>query len=160
MESAENEPPANPASLRALVAEQPFLHGLSQRCLDRLANSAMRIQFEPGQSIFKKGDPANRFYLILQGEVVLEAPDKNGVVHRVQRLGARDALGWSWLFPPYYWQFDAVASRPTDAIFFYGTRLRQECEKDHELGFELMKRMSRVAIARLQTTRQHWIEGD
>ena len=51
-------------------------------------------------------------------------------------------LGWSWLFPPYAWHFTARALEETDAIFFYGTILREYCEKDHSLGFELFKRMS------------------
>jgi hypothetical protein len=41
----------------------------------------------------------------------------------------------------------------TDAIFFYATPLREECESDHELGYELMKRMAEVMVRRLQATR-------
>jgi CRP/FNR family cyclic AMP-dependent transcriptional regulator len=43
---------------------------------------------------------------------------------------------------------------PVTAIFFYGTRLREQCDQDHDFGFELMKRMARVAIHRLQATRK------
>jgi len=42
----------------------------------------------------------------------------------------------------------------TTAIFFYGTILRDYCEKDHSLGFELFKRMSVVMLRRLQAARQ------
>jgi CRP-like cAMP-binding protein len=72
----------------------------------------------------------------------------------IQTIGPGDVLGWSWLFPPYYWNFDARALEPTTAIFFYGTRLRDECEQDKALGYELMKRMTAVAIQRLQATRR------
>src|SRR5213592_3897674 len=43
---------------------------------------------------------------------------------------------------------------PTTAIFFYGTRLREACEQDHDLGYELMKRMTQLVIQRLQATRK------
>lgn len=141
-----------------LVAEQRFFDGLKPAHLQLLADSAMRMQLEPGQLVFQRGDPANRFYVILHGGVALEFVDKEGVVHRVQNLGTHDILGWSWLFPPYYWRFDAVVTEATDVLFFYGAHLRKECEKDHDLGYELMRRMSQVLIARLQTTRQKWIE--
>ena len=72
----------------------------------------------------------------------------------VQVIGPGDVLGWSWLFPPYYWHFDARALVPTTAIFFYGTRLREQCEADHDLGYELMKRVTAVVIRRLQATRE------
>lgn len=96
---------------------------------------------------------ANRFYLITQGAVVLEtyAKDRGNTV--VDKLGAGDVLGWSWLFPPHYWRMDARAVEPTDAIFFYGTRLRHEAEHDHDLGYELMRRVAAVAIQRLQNAR-------
>ena len=67
-------------------------------------------------------------------------------------------LGWSWLFPPYYWHFDARALQPTKAIFFYGTWLRENCERDHDFGYELIKRVSAVVIARLQTVRKRVVE--
>ncbi len=72
----------------------------------------------------------------------------------IQIIGPGDVLGWSWLFPPFFWHFDAWVVQPTTAIFFYGTRLREACEQDHELGYELMKRMTQVVMRRLQATRQ------
>lgn len=146
-------------TLYNLITRQPFFAGMSPRHLQNLADAAMRTQFEPHQWIFQKGDPANRFYVILGGKIVVETADTNCVVHRVETLGPGDILGWSWMFPPYYWHFDALALEPTDAIFFYGSRIRTLCEKDHEFGYDLMKRMSQIVIARLQTTRRHWIEG-
>ena len=68
-------------------------------------------------------------------------------------------LGWSWLFPPYYWHFDARALEPTTAIFFYGTRLREQCEQDHDFGYEIMKRMTQVVIQRLQATRKQLLKA-
>ena len=64
-----------------------------------------------------------------------------------------ELLGWSWLFPPYVWHFTARATKPTTALFFYGTVLREYCEKDHTLGYKLLKRMSEVMTRRLQLAR-------
>jgi hypothetical protein len=64
-----------------------------------------------------------------------------------------DVLGWSWLFPPYFWRFDARTLDPTEAIFFYAAPLRNECEIDHDLGYELTRRIACVAVRRLQATR-------
>ena len=73
---------------------------------------------------------------------------------RIEEIQDGDLLGWSWLFPPYAWHFAARAVEETTAIFFYGTILREYCEKDHTLGFELFKRMSVVMLRRLQAARQ------
>jgi CRP/FNR family cyclic AMP-dependent transcriptional regulator len=139
-----------------ILAAQPFLKGLSVQQLETLAQETMAAGFPAGRAIFREGQPANRFYLILEGEVALEAParEKDGEPHLIQTIGAGDVLGWSWLFPPYYWHFDARAVKPVKAIFIYGTRVRELCENDHDLGYELMKRTVEVVIERLQSTRR------
>ena len=141
-------------SLYVLIEQQPFFKGLNPRQLKLLTELALEIKFEPGQSIFAEGSPANRFYLIVEGEVVVESEKEDRDAIPVQTLGSGDALGWSWLFPPYYLHFSARAVKPTRTIFFYGTPLREHCEQDHELGYQLMKRVAEVATQSLQATQQ------
>jgi CRP/FNR family cyclic AMP-dependent transcriptional regulator len=49
--------------------------------------------------------------------------------------------------------FDARALELTRAIALDGKCLRQKCDEDHELGYELMKRIVQVAEQRLQAAR-------
>ena len=142
-----------------LIAAQSFFKGMSAQQLQVLAASAMQVEFKPEESIFREGEPANRFYLILEGKVVLESEVKEHGTIPVRTLGPGDNLGWSWLFPPYYLHFSARALEPVRAIFFYGTRLRQQCEEDHELGYELMKRVAEVLVTNLNATQQYLRES-
>ena len=98
---------------------------------------------------------ANRFYLIESGKVVLVASDKRGNSVVIDTIGPGDLLGWSWMFPPYAWRFTARAVESTSAIFFYGTILREYCERDHSLGYELFKRMAPVMMKRMQNAREN-----
>ena len=141
-----------------LIAQQPFFQGLSVHHLELLADSAMETRFKPGQWIFRQGDPANRFYLILEGKVSIESEVKERGMLPIRTLGPGDDLGWAWLFPPYYMHFSAWAIEPTRAIFFYGTRLREECETNHELGYQLMKRIAQVVVQNLNATQQRLLE--
>jgi CRP/FNR family cyclic AMP-dependent transcriptional regulator len=138
----------------ALIARQPFFEGLSERQFELLADDALEMQFAPDQIIFQEGSQANRFFLILEGKVVLESETEDRSMIPIQTLGPGDDLGWSWLFPPYTLHFSARAVQPTRAIFFYGTRLRERCEADHDLGYELMKRIAGVVLQRLQAARR------
>lgn len=151
-------PPESPPWAEAWKAH-PFLRDLNPGLLTPLAACAMPTEFKAGELIFREGEMANRFYLIIEGRVQLEAeaPDRPGVL--VDYIGAGDVLGWSWLFPPYTWNFTARAVEPVRAIFFYGTWLREQCDTDPALGYELMKRTTAVVIRRLHAARQQLVHA-
>ena len=150
---------ATAAGLDELLARHPFFEGLSPHQVRLLRDCAMVVNFQPGEMIFREGDPANRFYLIHEGKVVLESHTQDRGIVPIQIVRTGEVLGWSWLFPPYYWQFDARAVEPVKAVFFYGTPLREECEADHDLGYELIKRMAEVMMKRLQATRRRLLNS-
>ena len=137
----------------------PFLRDLHPGLLTQLAACAMPTEFKVGELIFREGEMANRFYLIIAGRVQLEAEatDRPGVL--VDAIGEGGVLGWSWLFPPYTWNFTARAVEPVRAIFFYGTWLREQCDTDPALGYELMKRTTAVVIRRLHAARQQLVHA-
>jgi CRP-like cAMP-binding protein len=139
--------------LEAAVAAHPFVLGLGEHHIRLLTDCAMQTHFEPDHVIFRERETANRFYLIDHGKVALESSGHSNEPVVIDEIGDGDLLGWSWLFPPYVWHFSARATTPTTAIFFYGTVLREYCERDQGLGFELFKRMSEVMTRRLQSAR-------
>jgi CRP/FNR family cyclic AMP-dependent transcriptional regulator len=145
-------------SIEAAMAAHPFLKDMSPHQCRILTDCAIISHFEPGELILNAGEPADRFYLILKGKVVLKSYIKGFGVVPLQTLGDADVLGWSWLFPPYLWHFDAQAVEPTDIIILDGTSLREECEADHNFGFELIERMSKVIIQRLEALRRQKLE--
>src|SRR6266487_6268594 len=139
------------------VALHPFLAGMNPAQLALLTDCAIPVHFKKGQTILREGDIANRFYLIESGKVVLEAGDSLGDRVIVDTISSGDLLGWSWMFPPYVWHFTARAAEPTQAIFFYGTILREYCERDHSLGYELFKRITPIMMKRLQSARRRMV---
>lgn len=141
-----------------LIAEQPFFSGLSRAQLHTLADNTRQTWFEAGELIFHDGDLANRFYLIVEGRVALESSGGTTRTILLQSIGGGELLGWSWMFSPYIWGLRARAIEPTEAIFFYGTRLLEQCATDHDLGYEIFKRVAEVMMQRLRTTRQSRME--
>ena len=136
--------------LSTRVALHPFLAGMNHRQLTLLTDCAGARHFKAKQTILREGEFANGFYLIETGNVALESEAGFGESIAIQTLGAGNLLGWSWMFPPYVWQFTARAVKPTTALFFCAAILREYCEKDHSLGYELLKRISAAMVTRLQ----------
>jgi CRP/FNR family transcriptional regulator, cyclic AMP receptor protein len=141
----------------ARAALHPFLAGLDRAQVALLTDCAMVVRFAPGETIFREGELANRFYLIESGKVILESSGALSDPVVIDTIGAGELLGWSWMFAPYVWHFTARAVGPVTAIFFYGTILREYCERDHALGYELFKRMGAVMIKRLQAAREKMV---
>jgi CRP-like cAMP-binding protein len=112
----------------------------------------VNVQFNPNQIIYKEGDPANTFFLLRQGRVGLEI----NVPHRgpitIETICAGELLGWSWMVPPYKWQFTARALELTKAIAIDGQFLRNKCAEDSELGYEIYACLSDVIVDRLHAT--------
>jgi CRP/FNR family cyclic AMP-dependent transcriptional regulator len=143
--------------LTTRVALHPFLAGMNRTQLALLTDCAIATHFKKGQTILREGEFANRFYLVESGKVVLESGAGFNEPLVIETIGPGDLLGWSWMFPPYVWQFTARAVEPTTALFFYGIILREYCEKDHSLGYDLFKRMSVVMMKRLQAARRQML---
>ena len=142
-----------PESIAELLSDVPFLEGLGPDRLDLLAGCAGNIHFDAGTRLFREGDEADTFYVIRHGSVAIETfvPARGALT--IETIGPGEMLGWSWLFAPYRWHFDARALVPVRATGFDGACLRGKCESDPALGYELMGRFAQVLIERLQWTR-------
>src|SRR6266536_1581393 len=110
-------------SLESVIVSHPFFQGMKPEHLEVIAVCATEATFESDQILFREGEPANKFYLIQSGRVALEARELADGTVSVQELGAGDVLGWSWLFPPFFWHFQARALDPTGAILLDSAHL-------------------------------------
>lgn len=128
-------------TLEPIIAEHPFFKGLDKNYLELITGCASNARFEAGQFIFRQSDEANVFYMIRQGKVALEICPPSQKPHTIQTLNDGDILGWAWLVPPYHWHADAHAVELTRAIAFDGKCLRNKCQEDRNLGFELVSRL-------------------
>jgi len=140
-------------TLEELISAAPAFSGLADAHVQLIAGCGSNQHLEAGERLFREGTPAERFYLIREGAVALEVdtPGRGPLV--IETMHDGDIVGWSWLFEPYRWQFDARATVGTATVCFDGACLRGKCEQDHELGYQLMRRFAALLIDRLQATR-------
>jgi CRP/FNR family cyclic AMP-dependent transcriptional regulator len=146
-------------ALTDILADQPFLKGLTPEQLATIAECAHPVTFRAGEYLFREMEPANHFYILTHGQVALEVHVPGRGAQIIQTVADREALGWSWLFPPYQWHFDGRAVTLIRAIDFNGLCLRGKCDSDHDLGYALMQRFALTITARLQATRMQLIEA-
>ena len=137
-----------------LLAAHPFVVGMEKSQLSRIAECALNVaHFATDQVIFHAGGVARALYLLHRGDIALEVVAPGSGTRIVTTLSGGDVLGWSWMFPPYRWTFDARALTATEAFVIDGEKLRQCAEADHELGYRVVWRVAREMADRLQATR-------
>jgi CRP/FNR family transcriptional regulator, cyclic AMP receptor protein len=143
------------AGLERIVLEHPFFAGLGSAFAQAISGCARNMRVAAGDYLFREGEPAEEFYLIRQGAMALEihAPGRQPII--VATLYAGEILDGSWLVPPYRWAFDARALELARLLGVNAKCLRDKCETDHDLGYQLMKRFvgsmgEKLHAARLQ----------
>jgi CRP-like cAMP-binding protein len=129
-----------------LLAGVPLLAGLGRDELELLAGCARNVHFDAGEQIFREGEPADAFWIIRHGRVALEAHVPARGPLTIETLEPGEVLGWSWLFPPFRWHFDARSLTGVRATAFDGACLRGKCADDPALGYDLMQRFASVMV--------------
>ncbi len=140
-------------NLGQVISEHPFCKGLEPDYVDLLTSCASNVLFNKGYHLFREGGQANQFYLIREGKVSLEVLASQHPLLTVETVEAGEVLGWCWLVPSYRWRFGARAAEPVRAIAVNGKCLRAKCEKNSQLGYELLKRSVEIVGHRLEAAR-------
>ena len=136
-----------------ILKSHPFFQDMKEEYLAELTGCASNARFKKGEAIFRLGEEANHFYILREGKITVEIEAAGSRPIIIQTLGEGDVLGWSWLFPPYLWTFDARAREDTRVICLDARCLRGKCEEDPQMGYDLMKRFSAIVIRRLEGAR-------
>jgi CRP-like cAMP-binding protein len=136
-----------------ILHDVPLFTGMAEEELNLIAGCGANVHFDSGELLFRLGDPADTFFVLRGGAVALElfVPARGPLT--IETIEAGDVVGWSWLFAPYRWHFDARAVGSVRATAFDGVCLRGKCDADPKLGYDLMSRFAQVMIERLQSTR-------
>lgn len=140
-------------NVKELIASHRFFSHLKSEYHQAMAECACLKTYKTGDALGREGSTSDFFFALLEGRVAIESyqPGRDPVT--LQTIHGGEIVGWSWLFPPYEWVFDAKALTDVRTIAFDTSCLRDKCEINPALGFELMKRFAQVMTMRLKATR-------
>ncbi len=127
--------------------------------LQTLTDTAKVLNCDQGDFLFRQDDSANCFYIVISGTVSVEIPSIYGPPLVVQTLNEDEILGWSWLISPYKWTFKASCETETQLLQFDGVALRDACEADPILGYQLLKRFASLMSERLHEARRTMMDN-
>jgi CRP/FNR family cyclic AMP-dependent transcriptional regulator len=135
-----------------------FFADMDGTAVEVLAGCAHNVVVPAGTPLIREGRNADVFWAIRSGRASLGVAAPGSGMLVLETLHAGDILGWTWLFPPYRWHFDADALDEVHAVVFDAACLRRKCDADPALGFHLTQRFARVLDQRLLATRMQLLD--
>jgi CRP/FNR family transcriptional regulator, cyclic AMP receptor protein len=149
----------DPDALRVAIASHPFCEGLATEHVAIMAEGAGERTLAAGEFVIRHGWVADALHLLVEGDVALEMADPGRDPMTIETLHGGDPLGWSWLYPPSTWAFDARCLSDTRLLTLDGDHLRRMVDDDPVFGRELALRIGRVVAERLQFARAQLLDA-
>lgn len=144
--------------IREIISANSFFAGMKEEHLDFLVKNAHFTHVDSGEVLFRQGQPAKCFYLMISGEVTVGVPAIQGPVLQLQELTGGQMIGWSWLIDPYRWDFQASVISEAELIEFNGEAILKHCEEDNAFGYALYKRFTGLMSERLNSARRKMMD--
>lgn len=140
------------------LMQHQFFAGLAPEAVEFLAANGRVTNLVKDTVLFEHGQIAERFYLIRAGRITVGVPAIEGPSLEVQTLGPGELLGWSWLIPPYRWNFRGRVIEVAEVVEFDGKPILDRCERDPAFGYPLMKRFAALMSERLEAARRRMMD--
>jgi CRP-like cAMP-binding protein len=116
--------------------------------LDAVARICHIREVPAGEELTVEGASAERLYLFSRGKAIVKVRSPEGGQVVIDELGRGDILGWSAVMEPYTYTASAWTTEPSELIVVDGERLRELCETNRHVGYEVVKGIGEVISRR------------
>ena len=127
--------------------QKDIFGSLDRDFVKKIMDIAETDSLEPGDQIFKEGDSADWFYILIKGRIKLRLGQTGAVVHVVSHGG--EAFGWSSLVGRKAYSASAECLDSTKLLKFDKEKLEKLAEEDTANGMILFKNLAALLGQRL-----------
>lgn len=131
----------------------PGFRRLADEHIDRIVPLANVRQASAGTMIDVQGDPAEKFYVLVQGRVSVVLATDFGVSRNsyiVTSLGPGEMFAWSGMVGNPKYTAGGEALGDVTVLEFKVRELEKAFEEDFELGYHFMRAVARTVSSRLR----------
>ncbi len=137
-----------------ILRRYPYFAGIDDAILRQLAMIAEeKPRIQAGTRLFDEGHPVKHLGIIICGEVNIQYLLGSGEMRTVDTLVAGDLLGFSALIEPYKYTGFGTTTHVTDLVLIDALKLRDLCNHDPRLGYQLIVEVAKLLAHRLEGAR-------
>jgi len=141
-----------------VLTSHPFFTALEPDLVRRISSCSQPVAFPADAAILRAGAPADCLYAITKGRVAVGVRVPGRGLQVIETLQSGDILGWSWLFEPYVWTFDAVAVKPVQAIEVGTSCIRSVLDADPASAAVIYRSIGALMAERLASARLRLVD--
>ena len=130
------------------IYESDLFKGVSQRFITRIANGSEEQTFKKNAIIFKAGEKAAFFYVLVQGSVQAEIGEEEKASLAVNRPG--EIFGWSALAEPYIYMATARCAQDTKVIRISRDLVEAVIKEHPAEGLAVFQNLTGILAGRLK----------
>ncbi len=131
------------------VQDIVILGYLTEEMIQKLLPELEILRFEEGEILFHAGDPADMFYMLKRGKILLEQRVSEKVTISMGTVKPGYSFGWSALLGDQGYSLDTICGEPCEVLRIRAKTLFAMIEEDHSMGYRLMHRLLHVLKRRL-----------
>jgi len=130
-----------------IMQKADLFNGLSQDALTEISNAMVEETYDKGTVIYTDKDPANYFYTLIDGRVVLAIGKEAEIDYTVNRAG--EVFGWSSMIDRECYTTNAECVIPTKVAKIGKQKLNRILDKHPHDGTVFFKRLAAAVVQRL-----------
>lgn len=132
------------------LKQSDLFWGLSHDVIQKIMDKTVKLEFQPGDTIFKADDQAAHFYVLIDGKVRMELQDSGRDVYSSTKTG--EIFGWSALIDRSEYSATVVCEEPTKALRFDKDHVQKLLAQDSTCSAGFYKQLARALGDRLLKT--------
>jgi CRP-like cAMP-binding protein len=136
-----------------LLRRYPYFADVTEDALKEVAMISDETSAAAGSTLFIEGDPADRLFIITDGEMDLQYMLGNGELRTVDTLVSGDLAVWSAVVEPYKCTATGTVRKDTKLIAINGHKLRDLMEANNDLGYRILISVTKLLATRLEGAR-------
>jgi CRP-like cAMP-binding protein len=147
------------------LADIPIFKGLPDEDIAALEPLAERLEIARGEGLFRQGDPADCFYVVLSGGLDIVVRSPGGGTHVVAHMAPGAVVGETSLLIGGERSASALATDATTLLSFPDEQLRKLLRSDSLPAYRVVYRLAEALAHRLREIDAHiaqlsWDDAD
>jgi CRP-like cAMP-binding protein len=125
---------------------------LREEQVDALSDASVTVSLKAGEEVYRKGDDARDFYIVLRGQVALRLPGRGGVSILIDEVTEGALFGTCVSLTLHHYMCSAQCTKDSELLRIRADALKDLLDDDPRMGYAIQSHVAKVYFERYMET--------